>query len=218
MRNILNILKHHSTVDDRLIIDPKELKEVVDFLRQQGQKIVLTGGSWDLLHIGHVKYLRKAKEMGDVLIVAVDSDELVKYRAKGPNRPIVSQEERIYVVGELRVADIITVYDVVGETSPEAMVRLLRPDILVMSPTTDKIGEFAEKWKGIYKDVCEVVVLEAQATTSTSARVAKLAKDGGRELADKLSEVIKDYIGSEEDIDTQPPSNGQHRTTEVKNG
>lgn len=199
LTNALSALDPHSRVEHRYYPDPKELKAMVDFYRLQGKKIIMTGGSWDLLHIGHVKYLRKAKEMGHLLVVGVDGDDIIR-KDKGINRPIVSEKERIELVGELRVADLITKYSLKKNRGPEYFVRLLRPDVLVMSTTTDKNkgGAFARKWKRIYRGVCDVVVLEAQDTTSTSARVAKLAKDGGRDLAEKLLQFIREALGGEE--------------------
>ncbi len=196
-KDLASILHPHSKVEDRFICDLNELKQIVDSLHLEGKKIVMTGGSWDLLHIGHVKYLRKAKEMGDILIVAVDGDDVVR-KDKGANRPIVLEDERIQLVGELRVADIIIKYTTQKEEGPEYIVKFLKPDILVMSTTTDKKGDFAKKWAKIYEGICEVVVLEAQALTSTSARIAQLAKDGGKNLAGKIMEVINNELGGSE--------------------
>jgi D-beta-D-heptose 7-phosphate kinase/D-beta-D-heptose 1-phosphate adenosyltransferase len=197
--NVFDVLNQHSTVEQRYIPDPHDLKELVDFYKSQGKKIIMTGGSWDLLHIGHVRYLRKAREMGHLLIVGVDGDDIVK-KDKGKNRPIVSEDERIELVGELRVSDIVTKYSTEENRGPEYFIRLIQPDILVMSTTTDKNkgGEFAKKWQKAYEGICEVHVLEAQATTSTSARVAQLVKDGGRELAEKIIHIIREAIGTEE--------------------
>ncbi|HNV45384.1 MAG TPA: adenylyltransferase/cytidyltransferase family protein, partial [Candidatus Woesebacteria bacterium] len=77
----------------RIIFNPQEIKPIVAEARKKGQKVVLTQGSFDLVHIGHARYCEKAKSFGDLLIVGVDSDEKVRAR-KGKNRPIVPQDER----------------------------------------------------------------------------------------------------------------------------
>lgn len=83
-----------TSFEDRYIPDHVKLVELVGYWKKLGLKIVLTSGTFDLFHIGHAQYLEKAKEMGDVLIVGVDSDARVKKR-KGPERPIVPENERV---------------------------------------------------------------------------------------------------------------------------
>ena len=96
-------------------------------LRAAGQKLVFTNGVFDLLHVGHVRYLAQAREMGDALIVAINSDESVR-ALKGPDRPLVAQEERAEMLGALRSVDYVTIF---AETSPRALIAALLPDVLV---------------------------------------------------------------------------------------
>jgi len=184
----------HLAFSHRYITDWKELIKVTDFLKSQGKRIGLVGGTWDLLHIGHVRYLRKARELVDVLIVAVDNDLLVKAR-KDPGRPVVPEMERFEIISELRVVDFVTVYDVKKRKGGEALVKRMKPDILIMSKSTNKRDSkqkvrgkkkrnesFTQKWQRIYKGICQVVVLPPQAVTSTSNVVRKLHTDGKNEI------------------------------------
>ncbi len=102
------IFSPKTNIKDRFISSHKNLARVVDDLKKNGYKIVLTQGVWDLIHEGHALYLEAAKSHGDILIVGVDSDELTKQR-KGPNRPIVPQKERISMLIHLRHVDILIV-------------------------------------------------------------------------------------------------------------
>jgi D-beta-D-heptose 7-phosphate kinase/D-beta-D-heptose 1-phosphate adenosyltransferase len=90
-------MKISSILGSGKLIPTKDIRKVVNFLKKNDYKIVLTQGVWDLIHEGHAKYLQKAKEFGDILIVAVDTDEVVRYR-KGPNRPIVPEKERVRMI------------------------------------------------------------------------------------------------------------------------
>ena len=95
--------------------------------RLAGNKVVFTNGCFDILHAGHVDYLVKAKEKGDILIVALNSDKSVK-RIKGPNRPIINEYERAYLLVNLKPVDYVTFFD---EDTPLEIIKDLIPDILV---------------------------------------------------------------------------------------
>jgi D-beta-D-heptose 7-phosphate kinase/D-beta-D-heptose 1-phosphate adenosyltransferase len=106
--------------------DQKQLSKIVSELKVIGKKVVFTNGCFDIIHAGHIHYLREAKSLGDVLIVAINSDSSIK-RLK-PGRPIVPQGERIEVISALQMVDYVTVFD---EDTPYNLIKLLRPDILV---------------------------------------------------------------------------------------
>lgn len=193
--NVFRVFEQHSTPEERCILDWKELKEVVDFLKSQGKKIVITSGTWDLFHVGHGKYLRKAKECGDVLIVGVDSDELTR-SFKEPNRPMNPQDERLFIIGDLRPVDIVTLLNVGPDKDGEALVRHLHPDVLVISEST-RPG-FVESIQQKHKNDCErIVVLPPQSATSTTAKIRKMLIDGGKQLANFLTEKIEEYFKNE---------------------
>ena len=104
-----------------------ELKSICKHFREKGKKIVFTNGCFDLIHAGHIDYLSKAKEMGDVLIVGLNSDDSVK-RIKGKNRPILSENERTFILSNLKPVDYVILFD---EDTPLKLIMELMPDILV---------------------------------------------------------------------------------------
>ena len=99
--------------------------ESLPTLRQGGETIVWTNGSFDLLHPGHVQSLQSAKQLGDVLVVGVNSDASVK-GYKGPSRPILNEKERATMLCALECVDYVTIFD---EATPERALSLLKPDI-----------------------------------------------------------------------------------------
>jgi len=105
----------------------KEIKEIREQLKKQNRKVVFTNGCFDLIHSGHVDYLVKAKEMGDVLILALNTDESIK-RIKGDKRPILRQDERAFIVSNLKPVDYVTFFN---EDTPAEIISELIPDILV---------------------------------------------------------------------------------------
>jgi len=106
--------------------------------QKAGEKIVFTNGCFDLLHIGHTRYLEEAKGLGDRLVVGLNSDDSVRQLAKGTNRPIIPADQRAEVLAALRCVDYVTVFD---EPDPLALIQALRPDILVKGGdwATDRI-------------------------------------------------------------------------------
>ena len=96
-------------------------------LREIGHRLVFTNGVFDLLHVGHVRYLAQARSLGDALVVAINSDRSVR-ELKGETRPIFKQEERAEILAALRVVDYVTVFE---ELSPRNLIVSLLPDILV---------------------------------------------------------------------------------------
>jgi rfaE bifunctional protein nucleotidyltransferase chain/domain len=149
----------------------------------------LTQGVYDLIHEGHAAYLEAAKAQGDVLIVGVDSDELTRKR-KGPERPIVPQEERLKMLVHLRHVDIVTLREAHHDIG--YLIRIVRPDVLVVSKsTTDFTFEMAKE----YKSFCGAIVsLLPQATTSTSARIRNLTIEGAEKLAQEVSQMTQKFL------------------------
>ncbi|MDX9746230.1 MAG: D-glycero-beta-D-manno-heptose 1-phosphate adenylyltransferase [Syntrophales bacterium] len=109
------------------ILSRKDLKAEIETLRRQGKRVVFTNGCFDILHVGHVRYLREAKKEGDILVVALNSDRSVR-AIKGEKRPIVPETERADVMSALESVDYVTIFD---EPTPLEVIRILRPDILV---------------------------------------------------------------------------------------
>jgi len=103
------------------------LKKIAGTLKRQGKKIVFTNGCFDILHVGHVRYLTKARKMGDLLIVGLNTDRSVRM-IKGDKRPIVSEKERAEVLAALEIVDYVVLFD---EPEPLRLIAALKPDILV---------------------------------------------------------------------------------------
>ena len=104
-----------------------ELVEIRKSLKQQNKKVVFTNGVFDILHAGHVDYLTKTKEKGDILIVAVNSDASVS-RIKGPARPVVPQHERAFIISSLKPVDFVTIFE---EDTPYETIKKIIPDVLI---------------------------------------------------------------------------------------
>ncbi len=109
------------------ILPTEALQETVQELKRKGLKIVFTNGCFDILHPGHVSYLRKARQLGDVLVVGVNSDRSVR-EIKGEQRPILTQVERCEILSELESVSFVTVFD---ESTPCRLIKTILPDVLV---------------------------------------------------------------------------------------
>lgn len=118
------------------IISRKDLIDKVAELKKEGKKVVFTNGCFDLIHIGHVVYLREARACGDVLIVAVNTDESIR-KIKGPKRPILNLSERLRILSSFDVVDFVTSFE---EESSEPIISEINPDILVKGGDYDIDG------------------------------------------------------------------------------
>lgn len=107
------------------LISLEQLRKIVDLLKEKGKKIVLANGCFDIIHVGHVRYLRDAKSRGDVLIVALNSDESVR-SLKGVGRPLMSQWERAEILSSFEFVDYIIIFD---EKDVSKILMELRPHI-----------------------------------------------------------------------------------------
>jgi len=103
------------------------LAQTLKRLRSKGKKIVFTNGCFDILHVGHVTYLGKAKKLGNVLVIGLNSDRSVR-AIKGRHRPINNQRDRARVLSALSCVDYVTIF---GEATPEKLIKRLCPDVLV---------------------------------------------------------------------------------------
>lgn len=186
---VKNILGSGSNLKDRFIPDYRELKQVVESLKNMGYRIVLTQGVYDMLHEGHAKYLERAHSYGDILVVGVDSDELTRKR-KGPNRPVVPQTERLQMLAHLRSVGILTIRE--ANHGIGKLIETVRPDILITSSSTK---DFGPKEIAAYKKICgKIVTLPAQAATSTTARVRLLTISGADQLAQEIMKGVPTLV------------------------
>lgn len=109
------------------VLTRSELKRRLQRARRDGKRLVFTNGCFDLIHPGHVRYLRAAKRLGDVLVVALNSDSSVR-RLKGPGRPLVPQRDRCEVMAALEMVDYVTLF---SEDTPYQLIKAVEPDVLV---------------------------------------------------------------------------------------
>lgn len=109
------------------ILEREALKEKIEPIKRAGKQIVFTNGCFDLLHVGHVRYLKAARSEGDVLVVGLNSDHSVG-QIKGLGRPIVPENERAEVLASLECVDFVTLFD---ELDPLVTIKTLMPDVLV---------------------------------------------------------------------------------------
>lgn len=109
------------------ILTPAEMLGERQRLRAAGLRLVFTNGVFDLLHVGHVRYLAEARTLGDALLVAINSDRTVR-ELKGPDRPVFDEAERAEILAALRCVDYVTIFD---DISPRSLIGELLPDVLV---------------------------------------------------------------------------------------
>ncbi|MDO8529445.1 MAG: adenylyltransferase/cytidyltransferase family protein [bacterium] len=185
------IINPNVAFKNKCVLDVKTLSECIKHCKGLGLRIVLTQGSWDLVHIGHARYFKEAKKHGDILVVGVDSDEKVRAR-KGPERPIVPEGERMEMVTHFRYVDLATLKK---HSDPKwHLIKIVKPDVLIATQETYSKKEI----KDLEKYCGKVVVLESQATTSTSAKIRRLqiitAKKLEKALTPKLLTTIKEVL------------------------
>ncbi len=143
--------------------------------RSQGKRLVLANGCFDLLHVGHVRYLRAARAFGDVLLVALNSDASVR-RLKGPGRPLIPAAERAELVGALGAVDAVVVFD---DDRADALIAWLRPDVHA---------------KGT--DYSEESVPERQAVLAVGGRVAIAGDPKAHATRDLIKTILERFAGS----------------------
>lgn len=181
-----------SNVSKRFIEDYKELEKLIEACKKLGKKIVLTSGTYDVLHIGHGRYLEKAKESAGtlpdnvILVVGLDSDKQVQAR-KGKNRPIAPQDERIEMLCHMRHVDLVTM---AYEEGPQwSLMKIVRPDVLII---TKRVNASKEEKERFGKYCGKVVELKSQATTSTSAKIRRIMVDWVEGVEGEFNKMVKD--------------------------
>ena len=150
-----------------------ELSQIAARLKSEGKKIVFTNGCFDLLHIGHIRNLKEAKKLGDILIVGLNSDASVR-RLK-PQRPINEESQRAEVLASLEMVDFVTLF---SEDTPYELIKSLRPDVLV------KGGDWKKEDIVGSDIVAEVHSLPFVPGVSTSAIIEKILTAGERQKAE----------------------------------
>jgi D-glycero-beta-D-manno-heptose 1-phosphate adenylyltransferase len=168
-QNVLRTILDKVTMSNK-ILGREQLHERVEQWRRAGERIVLANGNFDLLHVGHVRYLRGAKELGGKLVVAINSDESVR-ALKGEGRPVMPAEERAEIIAALVDVDAVIVF---SELDVRALIREIRPDI--QAKGTDYTAES---------------VPERDAVAEYGGRVAIV----GDRKDHSTSEIIRSWLG-----------------------
>lgn len=147
------------------------LQKKLEELRKKGNKIAFTNGCFDILHVGHVRYLREAKKTADVLVLALNSDSSVR-SIKGEKRPLVTENERAEVLAALEFIDFVTIFE---ELTPLELINYLKPDVLIKGgdwPEEKVVGrEEVKQWGGKVAIIPEV---EGKSTTNVVEKIKNL--------------------------------------------
>lgn len=181
----MQVLNRSDDFSHKHVQDYDSLAKVVEGFRHLQCKIVVTIGSWDLLHIGHVRYLRNAKSRGDILVVGVDSDRAIK-KYKGPLRPIVPYEERSEMLTYQSCVDLVTPVDDVDDKGRwlYTLIKKIKPDVFVAVEDSYSKRQITD----IKKYCKEVIVLPRQAEkTSTSNMIQNVVKQHLDQMYDLLN-------------------------------
>jgi len=153
----------------------KQLVKIRSQLKKEGKKVVFTNGCFDLLHRGHIECLRKARSLGDVLMVGLNSDSSVR-KIKGEKRPILSQNDRAEILASLEMVDYVLIFN---EETPYKVIARLVPDILVK-------GADYRKDEIVGKDIVE----------SSGGRVIRVKQVPGRSVRDIIRKISSRYAGA----------------------
>ncbi len=154
----------HQSSSDAHIKSFEEIGRIVNRCRAGGKRVVFTNGCFDILHVGHVKYLQVAKSFGDILIVGLNSDASVR-ALKGPSRPVNTEDDRAYILAALEAVDYVVKF---SDDTPYELIKMLQPDVLV------KGGDYAGKavvGTEFAGELRLVDFVEGRSTTSTIAKI-----------------------------------------------
>jgi rfaE bifunctional protein nucleotidyltransferase chain/domain len=154
-----------------IFADAGDVRDFIAPLRDAGKKIVTTNGCFDIIHAGHVQYLTEAARLGDVLVVGINSDDVV-HKLKGPDRPVQNEKDRLLVAGALRMVDCAFIF---RENDPRAFLEILRPDVHVKGGDYDRNiieKEVVERYGG------SIAIVSFLPGHSTSSLVSRIRKSG----------------------------------------
>ena len=154
----------------KFIKDHEALAEKVTELKAQGRRVVFANGCFDVLHVGHIRYLRGAKEEGDILVVAVNSDYSITSLDK-PKRPVIPEMERVEIVEALEMVDYVTLFD---EPTADSLLFKLKPH--VQAKGTDYSEENVPERETVLSYGGEIAIVGDPKDHSSSAIIEKLSK------------------------------------------
>ncbi|MGB4205253.1 MAG: D-glycero-beta-D-manno-heptose 1-phosphate adenylyltransferase [Bacteroidales bacterium] len=159
-----------SEIIQKKILNPEQLERYLAFWRFKAKKIVFTNGCFDFLHLGHIDYLMKAADLGDILLIGLNSDESVR-RLKGKDRPVNNEHARAMILASLSFVTGVIVF---GEDTPYELIRTIKPDVLVKG-NDYKIEEIAGHDIVLEKGG-QVITVDLLPGYSTTAFIEKLKK------------------------------------------
>ncbi|MDO3379590.1 D-glycero-beta-D-manno-heptose-7-phosphate kinase [Geoalkalibacter halelectricus] len=150
------------------------LGRVLERERERGKRIVFTNGCFDLLHVGHVKYLQKARNLGDLLVLGLNSDASIR-RLKGPKRPLIGEEERAHLMAALKCIDYVVIFD---EDTPLELISALRPHILVKGGDYAPEGVVGKELVESHGGRVEIIpFVDGKSTTNVIERILERYRD-----------------------------------------
>ena len=156
------------------ILSVADLVRQRDLLAEQGRRLVFTNGCFDLLHVGHVRYLQAARALGDALVVAVNGDASVR-ALKGPSRPIHPEEDRTEVLAALECVDFVVLFDTERVTE---LVRAIRPHLYAKGGDYTVAGLNAEEREALGEVGAEIRILPLVPGKSTTGTLARMKAEG----------------------------------------
>ncbi|HSX28792.1 MAG TPA: adenylyltransferase/cytidyltransferase family protein [Candidatus Saccharimonadales bacterium] len=167
------------------LVSQSDLMTLHDKLKEKDKKIVFTAGSWDLIHAGQCRYLERAKEEGDILVVGISSNEAIR-RVKGSNKPVLDEKIRAEMLTFLRSVDFVTI---LPEPSCAPSLGLLKPDVFI-TVKEDWTEEYkkSREYKTVIKYGGEVKVVDRQSTAISTTKIIQRAIGG------HLGDVFKDFM------------------------
>lgn len=177
LQEIIDDVLQHTIYSSNKVLDPAPLAKLVGDRKKSGNTIVFTNGCFDILHMGHTSFLQQARQLGDFLIVGLNSDDSVR-RLKGPHRPVVPLRERAAILSSLAGVDYITSFE---EDTPLNLINTLKPDILVKGDDYKKNEVVGREIVESYGGRVELIKLvKGVSTTSIIERIVQSAKTKGK--------------------------------------
>jgi len=159
----------------RKLVDLQQLRTIIADLRAAGQRVVFTNGCFDIIHPGHILHLQQARQEGNVLVVALNSDESVR-QLKGPGRPVFSQQERATVLAALEPVDYITIFDTSRVTG---IIETIRPDVYIKGGDYTLETLVAEEREALERCGTEIQLLPEIGSFSTTDVINRVRNNSG---------------------------------------
>jgi len=182
------IFSTDANADERRMKTLDDLGRYVEHLKGIGLRVVLTSGSFDLIHLGHVKYLARAKELGDVLVVGVDSDNKIR-RRKGADRPLVPEDERLEMLAYQRPVDLLYLKN--DSDEKWALIKAVRPHVLVV---TNEHSYDESELDQLHNFCQQVRIIERQADITTSERIRQININVGKRLYERWADIVDNSL------------------------